>query len=75
MKVLYFFKVNAVKYTDKTLTRGFGCLGDYFFHFIVWRSEKLVLPNELIKVALPERKSWKVNVSSFIRAHYALTKG
>ena len=73
--MLYFFKVNSVKYTDKTLTRGFGCLGDFFFHFIVRRSEKLVLSNEFIKVKLPERKSWKANVSSFFRAHYALTKG
>ena len=75
MNVFYFFKVNVVKYEDKTLARGFGCLGDYFFHFIIWRSENLVLSNEFIKVELPERKSWKANVSSFIKAHYALAKG
>ena len=49
--MLYFFNVNEVKCTDKKLTRGLGYLGD-FYHFIVWRSENLVLSNEFIKVEL-----------------------
>ena len=51
VNVSYFFNIIEVKYTDKTLTRGFACLDD-FYHFTICRSENLVLSNELIKVEL-----------------------
>ena len=72
--MFYFFNVNGVKCTDKTLTPGFACLGD-FCHFIICRSANLVLSSELLKAELPAWKIWKADVSSCIRAHYALTKG
>ena len=52
--MFYFVKinVNGVKYTDKTLIRGFACLGD-FYHFTICRSVDLVLSNELINEELP----------------------
>ena len=51
VNVSYFFNIIEVKYTDKTLTRGFACLDD-FYHFTICRFENLVLSNELIKVEL-----------------------
>ena len=52
--MFYFIIINAngVKYTDKTITCGFACLGD-FYHFTICRSVNLVLSKELIKEELP----------------------
>ena len=33
----YFFDVNGVKYTDKRLTLGSACLGDFYHFTIIYR--------------------------------------
>ena len=50
--MLYFFNVIEVKYTDKTLTRGFACLDD-FYHLTISTSKNLVSLNKFLKVELP----------------------
>ena len=63
--MLHFFNAIEVKYTDKTLTRGFVCLDD-FYQVTVCRSENLILSNELMKVELPPRKIGKLTFRALL---------
>ena len=50
VNVFYFFNVTGGKCKDKTLTRGFGFLWDFF---VILLYVDLVLSNQLIMVELP----------------------
>ena len=56
MNVLYFFHVNAVKYTDKTLTLGLVAWGIQFFFILLYGDLKFWIIKRVDKGQITREK-------------------